>query len=111
VVKDRPFRRGEVWLCALDPTVGSEIRKARPCLIVSPDDMNKALRTVTVLAMTSKGRPAGFRKPVLFNGTNGLILADQMRSIDHMRLKKRLGTVDAETLVSALAILREMFEE
>ncbi|KQS04098.1 growth inhibitor PemK [Sphingomonas sp. Leaf357] len=102
-------KRGEVWLVSLDPTVGSEIQKTRPCLIVSPDQMNDHLRAVIVAPLTSGSRPARFRVPAHFQGKDGLILCDQMRTIDKMRLVKRLGKLDATTLKAALAILVAMF--
>jgi mRNA interferase MazF len=104
-------RRGEVWLAALDPTVGSEIRKTRPCLIVSPDALNEHLRTTVALPMTTGSRPAPFRVPVRFQGKEGLILAEQLRTIDRRRLVKRLGTVKPETLTATLSVLRELFAE
>ncbi len=103
--------RGEVWLAALDPTVGSEIQKTRPCLVVSPDEMNKPLRTAIVAPMTTGSRAAPFRVAVRFKGKDGLILPDQMRTIDKARLVKRLGRVDAATLRAVLDVLAEMFAE
>lgn len=101
--------RGEVWLCTLDPTVGREIRKTRPCLIVSPDEMNRGLSTVIVAPLTSGSRSTRFRIPVQFKNRDGLILPDQMRTIDKARLVKRMGKVDAATLGAVLAVLSEMF--
>jgi mRNA interferase MazF len=109
MVKPKAVRRGEVWLVGLDPTVGREIRTKRPCLIVSPDSMNRFLSTVTALPLTSGSQPAGFRVPVQFNNTDGLLLADQIRTLDRTRLIKRLGTVDEVTVEVALAVLRDMF--
>jgi mRNA interferase MazF len=109
MVKPKPVRRGEVWLVGLDPTVGREIRKTRPCLIVSPDSMNRFLSTVTALPLTSGSQPAGFRVPVRFNDTDGLLLSDQVRTLDRARLIKRLGTLDDVTVEDALAVLRDMF--
>lgn len=103
--------RGEIWLATLDPTVGSEIRKTRPCLIISPAEIHDHLRTVIVAPMTSKGRPAGYRVPVSFQGVDGLILLEQSRAIDKKRLVKRLGAVSPETLTSALEVLRELYSE
>lgn len=103
--------RGEVWLAALDPTVGSEIQKTRPCVIVSPPEMHDFLRTVTVAPMTTGNRPAPYRIPLRFRGTEGLILLDQMRTLDKQRLVRRMGAVNAATLRQTLAALREMFEE
>jgi mRNA interferase MazF len=110
MVTRKAVRRGEVWLVGLDPTVGSEIRKTRPCLIVSPDSMNRFLSTVTAVPLTSGSQPAGFRMPFDFNNTNGLLLADQLRTLDRARLIKRLGTLDEATVEKALAVLRDMFQ-
>ncbi|HEY5794071.1 MAG TPA: type II toxin-antitoxin system PemK/MazF family toxin [Bosea sp. (in: a-proteobacteria)] len=104
-------KRGDVWLATLDPTVGSEIRKTRPCLIVSPAEIHDHLRTVIVAPMTSAGRPAGFRVPLTFAGKDGLVLAEQVRSIDKRRLVKRLGEVPAPVLSQVLRIMREIYEE
>lgn len=103
------MKRGEVWLCKLDPTVGSEIRKTRPCLVVSPDNLNQRLHTVVVAPLTSGGRPARFRLAVEFQGVSGLILPDQMRALDRRRLVKHLGDVDQSTLSAVLAVMVEMF--
>ncbi len=103
--------RGEVWLAALDPTIGSEIQKTRPCLVVSPAEMNDYLRTALVAPMTTGSRPAPYRIPVLFEGREGLILLDQLRTLDRRRLIRRLGNINGETLSSTLAKLREIFEE
>jgi mRNA interferase MazF len=104
-------KRGEVWLVNLDPTVGSEIRKARPCVIVSPAELNEHLRTVIVAPMTSRSFAAPFRVPVTHAGTKGLILLDQVRTIDKVRLAKRLGAVSANTLTLTLTRLQEVFAE
>ncbi len=104
-------RRGDIWLATLDPTVGSEIRKTRPCLIISPAEIHDHLRTVIVAPMTSKSRPAGFRVPVTFDGVDGLILLEQARAIDKKRLVKRLGAVPPEALARALEVLRELYSE
>lgn len=102
-------KRGEVWLAALDPTIGSEIQKTRPCVIVSPDELNAHLRTAIVAPMTTGSRLAPFRVAVKFKGKDGLILPDQMRTLDKERLVKRLGRVDAATLRALLSVLGEMF--
>jgi mRNA interferase MazF len=104
-------KRGEIWLAALDPTVGSEIQKTRPCLIVSPPEMNDHLRTAIVAPMTTGGRPAGFRVALNFKSKRGLVLLDQIRAIDKQRLVKRLGKASHATLAAVLAGLREAFEE
>lgn len=103
--------RGEVWLCRLDPTVGSEIQKTRPCLIVSPDELNERLGRVIAVPMTTKGRPSPFRVPARFRGKEGLILPDQIRTLAKERLMTRLGKVNAGALDAVLRVLREMFGE
>lgn len=105
------MKRGEIWLVNLDPTIGSEIRKSRPCVIVSPAELNDHLRTVILAPMTSKGFAAPFRVPLTHAGTKGLILLDQVRVVDKARLVKRLGSITAKTLAATLAILREVFAE
>jgi len=102
-------KRGEIWLVNLDPTVGSEIRKSRPCVIVSPPELNRYLRTVIVAPMTSKGFAAPFRVPVTHAGTKGSIVLDQLRAVDKMRLAKRLGTVSGRTLGTVVTKLQEVF--
>ncbi len=104
-------RRGDIWLAALDPTIGSEIRKTRPCVIVSPAEMHEYLRTVIVAPMTTGSRPAPFRIPVTFDGKTGLILLDQIRTLDKSRLAKRLGAVRPKTLSAALATLQMVFAD
>lgn len=101
--------RGEVWLVALDPTLGSEIRKTRPCIVVSPPELHDFLRTVIVAPMTTAGKPAPYRVVVSFGGKRGLILLDQIRTIDQRRLVKRLGKVTPRTLDESLAALQEIF--
>jgi mRNA interferase MazF len=101
--------RGDIWLVSLDPTIGSEIRKSRPCVIVSPPEMHDYLRTVIVAPMTTKSRPAPFRIPLSHGGKRGLILLDQIRAVDKVRLAKKMGSVSAKTLVIALDTLQEVF--
>lgn len=103
--------RGEIWLVNLDPTVGSEIRKTRPCVIVSPPEMHDHLRTVLVAPMTTAGRPAPFRIDLIHGGRKGLILLDQVRAVDKARLVKRLGAVSTKTLAATLRTLQEVFAE
>ncbi|GLS28305.1 mRNA interferase MazF [Mesorhizobium albiziae] len=104
-------KRGDVWLAALDPTVGSKIQRTRPCLIISPPEIHEHLRTVIVAPMTSGSRPAGFRVSVSFQGVNGLILLEQSRALDKRRLVKRLGQVPDDVLTETLRTLRELYEE
>jgi mRNA interferase MazF len=101
--------RFEVHLVRLDPTVGREIRKTRPCLIVSPDEMNRHIDTVIVASMTTQGRPYPTRVPVRFQRKTGQIVLDQIRTVDKMRLVKRLGTINKSTADKVLAILGELF--
>ena len=105
------MKRGEVWWVALDPTVGSEIQKTRPCVIVSPDVMVQGLRTVIVAPFTGRGRPTSFRIPVSFRNRDGLIVLDQMRTVDKERLLRRMGALDDKTLAGALSMLRWIFSE
>lgn len=104
------INRFEVHLVALDPTIGSEIRKTRPCLVVSPDDMNHALRTAIVAPMTTKGRPYPTRVSCRFKGKDGQVVLDQIRSVDQSRLVKKLGRIDSQSATEVLDLLREMFE-
>ena len=104
-------KRGEIWLVNLDPTVGSEIKKARPCLVVSPPEMHDHLRTAIIAPMTTKGFTAPFRIPVRHAGKNGLILVDQIRAVDKVRLSRRLGRVAPATLSTVLEALVETFAE
>lgn len=106
-----PVLRGEIWLTALDPTIGSEIQKTRPCVVVSPPEMNAHLRTVIVAPMTTGSRPAGFRVAVSFQDKEGLILLDQMCTLDRQRLVRRLGAVAPATLRQTLERLRALFAE
>lgn len=103
--------RGEIWLAALDPAMGSEIRKTRPCVVVSPPEMHDYLRTVIVAPMTTGSRPAPFRIPINFGGKRGLILLDQVRTLDKARLAKRLGSASSKTLAATLSALQEVFAE
>ena len=103
--------RGDVWLVALDPTVGSEIEKTRPCVILSPPEMHDYLRTVTVAPMTTGSRPAPFRIPMTFQRKTGLILLDQLRTVDKSRLVKRAGGLSDRTVADTLRTLREVFAD
>jgi mRNA interferase MazF len=101
--------RGEVWLVTLDPSVGSEIRKTRPCVIVSPPEMHDYLRTVIVAPMTTGATPAPYRIGVGFQGKRGLILLDQLRTLGKIRLVKRLGNLSPVALASTLKTLQQVF--
>ena len=102
-------KRGDIWLAALDPTVGSEIQKTRPCVVISPPELHDHLRTAIVAPMTTGSRPAPFRIPITFEGKRGLILLDQIRTLDQQRLVKRLGAVRSATLVDTLTALQCLF--
>jgi mRNA interferase MazF len=103
--------RGDVYLVALDPTLGREIRETRPCLVISPDELNPHLSTVIVAPLTSGGHPYPFRIPCRFRRRSGFIVLDQIRTVDADRLVRRLGRLSTPTLHKCLAALREMFEE
>lgn len=107
----RAPKRGEVYLVTLDPTHGHEIRKTRPCLVVSPDDLNLYLRTVIVAPLTTGGYKAGWRVPCRFRRKDGYVAIDQIRTVDADRLVKRLGAVDVETTATAILALQEMFAD
>jgi len=104
-------KRGEVWLVTLDPTVGAEIQKTRPCLIVSPPEMHDHLRTVLAAPMTTGSHPARFRPAVTFQGKTGLVLLDQIRALDKTRLVRRLGATAPATLKAVLATLGSLFAD
>lgn len=109
MVKDLHPRRGDVHLIALDPTRGAEIQKTRPCLIVSPDELNAHLKTVIVAPLTSVTRVYPFRVPCQFEGTRGQVVLDQLRTVDRERLLRRLGKLSAPTVEKVLGLLQEMF--
>ena len=102
-------KRFEVYLVNLDPTVGSEIRKARPCLIISPDEMNGYIATVIVAPMTTKGRNYPTRVLCAFKGKEGQVVLDQVRTVDKSRLVQKLGRIDKHTQDEVLSMLAEMF--
>ncbi len=93
----------------LDPTVGSESRKSRPCVIVSPDEMNRYVRTVVVAPLTTAGRPYPSRVPIHFAGKDGQVVVDQLRTVDKVRLARRLGALEAREAAAILEVLREFF--
>ncbi len=103
-------KRFDVFLVNLDPTIGSEIRKARPCLIISPDEMNRFISTVIIAPMTTKGRGYPTRVPCTFQGKQGQVVLDQIRTVDKVRLAQKLGGIDKKTQDKVLSILGEMFE-
>ncbi len=101
--------RFDVYLTNLDPTVGSEIQKTRPCLIISPDEMNRHIHTVIVAPMTTAGKDYPTRIKCQFKKKNGLIVLYQIRTIDKTRLIKNLGTLDAETQLKVISVLQRLF--
>ncbi len=104
------INRFEVYLVNLDPTIGSEIQKTRPCLVISSDEINHHLRTTIVAPMTTKSRPYPSRVPCRFKGKSGWVVLDQIRTVDQSRLVKRLGRLDGKTAAKVLGLLQEMFE-
>lgn len=109
MVSPAELTTGAIWLAQLDPTVGSEIQKTRPCVVISPPEMHQHLRTVIVAPMTTGARPAGFRIPITFKGKTGLILLDQIRTLDKSRLVRREGAVHGATLKRVLTTLQAVF--
>ncbi len=105
------IRRFEVYLVNLDPTLGSEIQKTRPCLVISPDEMNEHINTVIVAPMSTKGRDYPTRISCQFEGKEGQVVLDQIRTVDKIRLVKKLGKINTAAQKSVLAVLIEMFSE
>ena len=103
------IKRFDVYLINLDPTIGSEIQKTRPCLVISPDEMNRFIRTVIVAPMTSKGATYPTRVTCKFQGKQGRIVLDQIRTVDKARLVRRLGKIDKQTQTEVHFVLGEMF--
>jgi len=108
-VADAAVTRGKVYLVRLDPTLGSEIKKTRPCVVVSPDELNEHLRTVIVAPMTTGGRAYPWRPRCRFQGRAGFIALDQLRTVDVERLVKSLGQLEDATVVLVLERLQDMF--
>ena len=101
--------RFDIYVVALDPAVGKEIRKSRPCLVISPNEMNSWISTVIVAPLTTKGRDYPTRINCQFKGKRGQIVLDQIRTVDKIRLVKKLGKLEGKTGIKALALLQEMF--
>lgn len=104
-----PIRRGEVYLIDLSPTRGREIRKTRPCVVVSPDELNAHLGTIIVAPLMTGSHPYPFRVACRFAGKDGHVVLDQIRTVDFERLLKRLGALTSPTLAKVLGVLQEMF--
>jgi mRNA interferase MazF len=102
-------RRGDVYLVQLNPARGSEIRKTRPCVVVSPDELNAHLQTFIVAPLTTGGHAYPFRVPSRFGGKDGHVILDQVRVVDRERLTKRLGALTEPTLRKVLSVLLQMF--
>ena len=102
-------KRFEVYLVNLDPTTGVEIQKRRPCLIISPDEMNRTVKTAIIAPMTTKSRNFPTRIACEFEGKNGFVVLDQIRAVDKVRLIRKLGEIDDETKVEVLDTLQEIF--
>ena len=99
----------DVLLISLAPTLGAEIKKARPCVVISPDEMNKYLRTLIIAPMTSTLKDYPTRIPLTFEGKQGNIVLDQIRTIDKSRMIKKLGTLEEKTTLEVLTVLQDMF--
>lgn len=104
-----PIARGEVYLVALEPARGREIRKTRPCLVISPDELNSHLQTFIVAPLTTGSHPYPFRIPCRVAGKSGHVVLDQVRTVDRARLVRRIGRLTAPTLAKVLTGLQEMF--
>jgi mRNA interferase MazF len=111
MVAAEEIQRGDVYLISLDPARGDEIQKTRPCVIVSPDELNAYLRTFIVAPLTTGSHPYPFRVPCRFQGRSGHLVLDQIRTVDRERLVRRLGRLSSSTLGRALAVLQEMFAQ
>ena len=104
-----PVRRGDVFVVALNPARGREIRKSRPCVVISPDELNAHLQTFIVAPLTTGAHAYPFRIPCRFAGNKGHVVLDQLRTVDRDRLGKRLGRIPTATEASVLRVLHEMF--
>ena len=102
------IKQYDVFLISLDPTLGHEINKTRPCIVISPDEINDNIGTIIIAPMTTKSFIYPTRIPVNFDGKKGLIVLDQIRTIDKKRMVKKLGTLDSETILKVKNILKEM---
>jgi mRNA interferase MazF len=109
MVTEKRVSRGDIFLVALNPTRGSEIRKTRPCVVVSPDELNAHLRTYIVAPLTTGGHPYPFRVRCSFDGKDGHVVADQLRAVDKDRFLKRLGSLSETKLNEILGVLQAMF--
>lgn len=111
VAKQAAVRRGDVFVVALDPTIGREIKKTRPCVVLSPDDLNRHLETVVVAPMTTGGHPYPYRVACRFQKREGYVVLDQLRAVDTHRLVRKLGRLSSQAIAGSLGVLQEMFTE
>lgn len=102
------IKQYDVFLISLDPTIGHEIKKARPCVIVSPNEMNKYISTVIIAPMTSQSHPYPTRVPIKFKGKDGWVVLDQIRTVDKKRLIKKLGRIEQNAINNIKSIIKEM---
>ena len=109
MVTEEAVSRGDIYLVSLNPSRGSEIRKNRPCVVVSPDELNAHLRTFIVAPLTTGGYPYPFRVRCRFEDKDGHVVVDQIRAVDRDRLMKRLGVLADDTLREVLSVLQAMF--
>ncbi len=111
VARQAAVCRGDVFVVALDPTIGREIKKARPCVVLSPDELNRHLDTIIVAPMTTGGRRYPYRVACRFQKRDGFVVLDQLRAVDTNRLVRKLGRLSAQATASSLSVLQEMFTE
>jgi mRNA interferase MazF len=111
VAKQAAIRRGDVFVVALDPTIGREIRKTRPCVVLSPDELNRHLETVVVAPLTTGGYAYPYRVSCRFQKRDGFVVLDQLRAVDTHRLVRKLGRLSPQAIASSLGVLQEMFSE
>jgi mRNA interferase MazF len=111
VAAQAAIRRGDVFVVALDPTMGREIKKTRPCVVLSPDELNRHLETVIVAPMTTGGHVYPYRIACRFQKRDGYVVLDQLRAVDTHRLVRKLGRLSSQAIASSLSVLQEMFTE
>lgn len=111
MVKKKPVKRFDIFVVSLDPTKGSEIKKTRPCVVISPDEMNAHLRTVIIAPMTSTIKNYPTRVDITFQNKQGQIVLDQIRTVDRKRLLKKIGSISSQSRIETLEVLQELFAE
>ena len=105
------IKQYDIFIVSLDPTVGAEIKKPRPCVVISPDEMNSSLQTVQVVPMTTNVRAYPWRVPIVFQGKRGMVALDQLRTIDKRRLIKRIGRIGRSVITNIKRVIHEMLVE